>query len=169
MKKSEILVSAVALAFFMFMLSQTFELMEVRRFGEMGSGFWPLLTLGVSSLLALMLLISNIRQIKSTAGQTALEPSPEAKAATRDARKKVALSMACLLIYLVAIPWIGFILATCLFVLAFALGLQERRKTVLIISPILVTGIVVAIFAKFITIAFPKGVGIFAAFSRLFY
>jgi hypothetical protein len=32
-----------------------------------------------------------------------------------------------------------------------------------------VTAMIVAVFAKFITIPFPRGVGLFAEFSRLFY
>jgi hypothetical protein len=40
---------------------------------------------------------------------------------------------------------------------------------VLALSPFLVTAVIVAVFAKFITIPFPKGVGVFAELSRLFY
>ena len=56
-----------------------------------------------------------------------------------------------------------------LFILAFILALDERRKTVLIISPLLITAVIIVVFAKFITMPLPKGVGIFAEFSRLFY
>jgi putative effector of murein hydrolase len=56
-----------------------------------------------------------------------------------------------------------------LFILAFILALDERRKTVLIISPLLITVVIIVVFAKFITISLPKGVGVFAEFSRLFY
>jgi hypothetical protein len=84
-------------------------------------------------------------------------------------RRKVGLSILCLLAYIIAMPWVGFIPSTLMFILAFALVLEERRKWVLIISPVLVASIVIGVFAKFITIPFPKGVGVFAAFSRLFY
>ena len=46
MKKGEIVLSAVCLAFFSFMFSEAFELRGEGRFGEVGSGFWPLLSLG---------------------------------------------------------------------------------------------------------------------------
>ena len=68
-----------------------------------------------------------------------------------------------------SLPWIGFILSTLLFILAFILALEEKRKLVLIISPPLITAVVILIFAKFIMMPLPKGVGIFAEFSRLFY
>ena len=74
-----------------------------------------------------------------------------------------------LLLYIVVMPWIGFGLSTLLYVPAFILVLGERRKLVLILSPLLVTVFVILIFSRFIAIPFPKGVGVFAAFSRLFY
>jgi uncharacterized membrane protein len=40
---------------------------------------------------------------------------------------------------------------------------------VLVISPVLITAAIIVVFAKFITIPLPKGVGILAAFSRFFY
>ena len=56
-----------------------------------------------------------------------------------------------------------------LFILVFILALEEKRKLVLIISPLLITAAIILIFAKFIMMPLPKGVGIFAEFSRLFY
>ena len=85
------------------------------------------------------------------------------------ARVTVALSVACFLTYIIVMPWIGFVLATFLYILAFALALGERRRWVLAVSPVLVTAVILGVFAKFITIPFPKGMGIFAEFSRLFY
>ena len=75
----------------------------------------------------------------------------------------------CFLTYIIVTPWIGFILATLLYILVFALVLGERRRWVLTISPVLITAVIMGVFAKFITIPFPKGVGVFAEFSRLFY
>jgi hypothetical protein len=54
-------------------------------------------------------------------------------------------------------------------VLAFVLVLEERRKWVLISSPFLITALVIVVFSKFIVIPFPRGMGLFAAFSRFFY
>ncbi len=56
-----------------------------------------------------------------------------------------------------------------LFILAFILALEEKRRLVLIISPPLITAVVILIFAKFIMMPLPRGAGIFAEFSRLFY
>lgn len=166
MKKGEIALGAFCVAFFSFMFYEAVKLHGVGRFGEVGSGFWPMLSLGVSVLLSLCWLIATIAKAK---GRTVEESSPEASAVAGRRRRKVALSIVCLLVYILVMPWIGFILSTFLFIPAFALALEERRKSVLIISPVLVTVITILVFAKFIKIAFPKGEGIFAEFSRLFY
>ena len=169
MKKGEIVLSAVCILFFSFMFYEALGLRGLGRFGETGSGFWPLLALSASILLSLGWLIGNLTRYAAARGMAVEEPTPEIIAETWQRRRKVGLSAACLLLYIIAMPWIGFILATFLFIPAFALGLRERRPWVLAVSPVLVTGIVILVFARFITIPLPKGVGFFAAFSRIFY
>jgi len=171
MKRDEIVANIVIIAFFIFMLINSFKLHEIRRFGEMGSGFWPMLTLSTATLLSILLLISTIKKYLKEKKKASVEAtiSREALVDLKNRRKKFVLSVILLLIYIIIMPWIGFVLSTLIYVLAFPLALEERRKYVLIISPILVTALLIIIFAKFIVIPFPRGVGIFAAFSRLIY
>ena len=168
MKKGEIIFSAVCIAFFGFMLFETFELLGQGRPGEVGSGLWPFMALAISTLLSVLILIANIRKSKA-GGPGAQELTAEAIAAKRRARITVTLSIVCFITYIIVTPWIGFIIATLLYILVFALILGERRRWVLAISPVLMTAVIMGVFAKFITIPFPKGVGVFAEFSRLFY
>lgn len=167
MKKGEIVFFAVCVAFFSFMFYDGLELRSHGRSGEIGSGLWPLMALGASVLFSVLLLISSIKQFLREGAVE--DQTPEAAAEKKRQRVTVALSVVCFLAYLVATPWIGFILSTLVYIPVFALALGERRASVLLISPFLLTAIIVAVFAKFITIPFPKGVGIFAEFSRLFY
>jgi len=171
MKRDEIVANIVIIAFFIFMLINSFKLHAIRRFGEMGSGFWPMLTLSAATLLSIILLISTITKHLKEKKKSSVEVtiSKEAFVDLKNRRKKFVLSVILLLIYIIIMPWIGFVLSTLIYVLAFPLALEERRKYVLIISPILVTALLIIIFAKFIVIPFPRGVGIFAAFSRLIY
>jgi len=171
MKRDEIIGNVVIVSFFIFMLANSFKLQEIRRFGEMGSGFWPILILSAAVILSGVLLISSLVGYLKAKRQGSGEPplSPEAAEALKIRRKKIALSVLLLLLYIVVMPWIGFGLSTLFYVPAFILVLGERRKLVLILSPLLVTVFVILIFSRFIAIPFPKGVGIFAAFSRLFY
>ena len=169
MKKGEIITSAFCVAFFSFMLFQGFGLLGLKRSGEVGSGFWPVMSLIACVGLSLVWLITTVIESIKAKEKPVAAPTPEEVAATWDRRKKVGLSILCLFLYIVVMPWIGFVLSTFLFVFAFAVSLGERRKLVLSISPFLVTGIMIAVFARFITIPFPRGVGVFAAFSRFFY
>jgi putative tricarboxylic transport membrane protein len=171
MKRDEIVANVVFIAFFIFMLINSLKLHEIRRFGEVGSGFWPILILSTATLLSIILLVSTLIKYLNEKKKASVEASisKEALVDLKSRRRKFALSVILLLIYVIVMPWIGFVLSTLIYVLAFILALEERRKYVLIISPILVTALIVIIFAKFIVIPFPRGVGIFAAFSRLIY
>ena len=167
MKKGEIVFFAICVAFFGFMFYEGLDLAGQGRVGEIGSGLWPLIAIGASALFSVALLISSVRKYRGEG--TAEDRTPEAIGEQKRQRITVTLSVVTFLIYMVVIPWLGFILSTLVYIPIFALALGERRKSVLLISPFLLTGIIVAVFAKFITIPFPKGVGIFAEFSRLFY
>ena len=169
MKKGEVVFSAVCVGFFALMLTQTIELLEQGRAGEVGSGFWPLLSLAAATALSALWLVRNLAAYAREKPRAAGEASPEAIAGAWDRRRKVGLSVACLLGYIVLMPWIGFIISTMFFILTFILALEERRMKVLVISPVLITAAIVVVFGKFITMPLPKGVGIFAAFSRFFY
>jgi putative tricarboxylic transport membrane protein len=171
MRRDEIIGNIVIVGFFIFMLANSFKLHEIRRFGETGSGFWPILILSAAVILSATLLISSVVRYLKAKRQASGEPplSPEAAKGMKVRRKKIVLSALLLLLYIVVMSWVGFGLSTLIYVLAFILVLGERRKFVLILSPLLVTVLVILIFSRFIAIPFPKGVGIFAAFSRLFY
>jgi len=171
MKRDEILANVVIIAFFIFMLINSFKLHGIKRFGEMGSGFWPMLTLSMATLLSIILLVSTLINYLKEKKKTSVEVSvsKETLVDRKSRRKKFVLSVILLFIYVVIMPWIGFVLSTLIYLLAFILALEERRKYVLAISPILVTALIVIIFTKVIVIPFPRGVGIFAAFSRLIY
>ena len=170
MKKGPIIGNAVILIFFLFMLFESFKLHEIRRFGEIGSGFWPILILALSSLLSAILLISSLMNRKGKGERdTAEPPSPESIADRKRARNIVILSSVATLFYIFAMQWVGFAIATLLFVLTFIVILGERRKWVLIFSPVLVTVFILVVFSKFIAIPFPRGIGIFAELSRFFF
>jgi putative tricarboxylic transport membrane protein len=171
MKRNEIVATVVMIAFFGFMLINAMELRFVKRFGEMGSGFWPILILTVAIFLSILLLISHLMTFQSEKKQASEKPfdSPEARMDLKNRRGTFVLSVLCLLGFIIAMPWIGFVLSTFVYVFIFILALGERRKFVLVLSPFLVTALTVIVFAKFIAMPLPKGVNVFAAFSRLIY
>ena len=171
MKKDELIANVGVIVFFSFMLVQATGLKLVRRFGDMGSGFWPIMILSAATFLSILVLIFNTRKyLKEKKTRTPEPQAPDRSAREiKERRMKLILSVVCLLVYILVMPYIGFVLATLFYVLAFILALGERRKWVLAISPFLVTAMAVAVFGKFITMPLPRGVDAFAAFSRIFY
>ena len=170
MKKGPVIGNAVILVFFLFMLFESRGLHEIRRFGEVGSGFWPILVLALASILSAILLFSSFLQGKEKGAKQSEEPpSPAAIASRRRPRNILILSSAATLLYIFAMQWVGFAIATLLYVLGFIIILGERRKWVLISSPLLVTVFILVVFSKFISIPFPKGIGFFAELSRFFF
>lgn len=168
MKKGEIVFSAVCVAFFGFMITQTFELLGQGRSGEMGSGFWPLLVLALAVVLSGLQLLLNIAKYRRAGQAVEKKPAALEEQFKRNRRRKTLINMLLLLTYIVLMPWIGFALSTFLYVFVFIVALGERRKLVLTLSPVLITVAVVLVFSKFISMPLPKGVGVFAAFSQLF-
>ena len=170
MKKGPAVGNAVILVFFLFMLFASLGLHEVRRFGEIGSGFWPISILALASILSAILLFSSLLKGKEKGEKESEEPpSPDSIASRRRARNIVILSSVATLIYIFAMQWVGFAIATLLYVLGFIIILGERRKWVLIFSPLLVTVFILVVFSKFISIPFPRGSGVFAELSRFFF
>jgi putative tricarboxylic transport membrane protein len=171
MKKGQIIGNAVILVFFLFLLIDSLKLHEIKRFGEMGSGFWPILVLSAAALISAFLLFSSI--LKFRKGKENEEPeetlSPEDLASRKKQRNIVIFCAVVTLVYIFAMQAIGFALATLLYVLAFVFVLGERRKSVLIISPVLVTALILVVFSKFIAMPLPKGIGFFADVSRFFF
>ncbi len=165
--KGEVFFFAVCVAFFGFMGVQALVLWGEGRAGEVGSALWPLIALAASLGFSGVLLIQAVRSPRRAAAAQAADRSEGDE--NRRRRQAVALSTACFLVYLGAISWIGFILATLLFIPAFAFALGERRVKVLVAAPLVLTTVMTAVFLKFLSIPFPKGMGVFAAFSRLFY
>ncbi len=166
--KGEIVFFALSVAFFGFMGLQALALLGEGRAGEIGSALWPLIALAAAFGLSAALLVRALRGGRKRA---AAEEAPGAEEPGDRSRRRraVTFSTACFFLYLVSMPYIGFLLATLFFVPAFAFALGERRPKILLAAPIVLTTVMAAVFLKFLTIPFPKGVGVFAAFSRLFY
>jgi hypothetical protein len=170
MKKDELIANVVVLGFFSLMLFFAVRMEGVKRVGDVGGEFWPILILSGGVILSFALLIGNIREYYR--GRSSTEEAgvrPETDEQQKRGQKKYWLAVFCLGGYILAMPWIGFVLSTLVFVLVFILSLEERRVLVLSISPFLVTTLMVLIFGIFLGMPLPRGIEFFAGFSRLIY
>lgn len=164
MRNAEPLFFGVCIAFFAFMDYQAINQMGKGRAGEIGSGFWPFVALTACVVLSA---VQFFRSLRRTAPQAGSKEHTEENVSSR--RRALVLTVISFLLYLIAIPWIGFVAATFFFIPAVSASLGERRWKVLCVSPVVITFLITMVFARFIAIPFPRGVGLFASFSRLLY
>jgi hypothetical protein len=171
MKKGEISVNVMIICFAVAMLLYSFGTEKMRRYGEVGGGFWPTVILSLMLLCSIALLITNIIAYRKEKKTASPEPdiSADALKEKREGMKRVAFSAAVMLVYILVMPLIGFLFSTVLFAAAFIYAQGERRKRVIFIAPPLITLGVVLLFGTFIGIRFPRGPEFFAAISRIFY
>lgn len=98
------------------------------------------------------------------AGDAAAEDQP-----TRSYIAKTVAAAAILAGYIYLLSWIGFIPATALFTVAFLLLAGERRWWLLTLYPIVASAVVLLVFTQLLSVALPRGTGIFLTFSTYLY
>ena len=163
MGRGELIFRGACVLFFAALLPHAWQLGGIRRFGEVGSGFWPLLILTLATALSLCLFLqglwSKLRESRQAGG---------ASPASLDVRRSL-VAMGIVLGYLLFLPWTGFIVTTPFFIVLFMFGLGERRVILLGAAPVIITIALYFFFIKFVQIPLPRGSGIFLTFSRMLY
>ena len=163
MSRGELVFRGLCALFFAALLPHAWRLGEIRRLGEVGSGFWPLWILVLAALLSLFLFLQGLWSVRHDPRQQSASQSPSGDPI------RCLVAMAIVLIYLLLLPWAGFIITTPVFLFFFMLGLGERRIGLLSGAPLLITAGLFLFFIEFVQIPLPRGSGVFLAFSRLLY
>jgi hypothetical protein len=118
-----------------------------------GPGFYPRIVLGITALMALALLVRDL-----LARRRAAEPAKEAVPA---AHGLVAATFATFGAYLLALPWLGFRLATFLFLLALPVILERprsrRRWIVVLVLAAVATAATYFVFERYLHVLLPRG------------
>ncbi len=163
MSGGELIFRAACVLFFAVFLPQAWRLGGIRRYGEVGSGFWPLVILSLATLLSLLFFLQGLWNTIRDSQLGGKRPLLSADTG------RCLLAITIVLGYLLLIPWTGFVAATPFFILLFMLGLGERRVGPLLVAPVLITIGLFLFFVEFIQIPLPRGSGIFLTFSRILY
>ncbi len=145
-------------ALFFFFLAGQFP--EVKGYQQMGDAFWPRLILLVLMGLSALLLI----QALWIRGEKRLEKEPEP--GDRATMLKI---MAGIFLYVLAIPYLGFLLSTFCALTAFSYLMGGRKMKSTIFFSLGMTAAVYAVFGFLIYTALPRGVWIFKGLSNLLY
>jgi len=129
--------------------------------GQLGPGFWPRLVL-IGLAVACLLKLREER--RAGPGGAA---SPEAL--PRVSASRLALGMVCILAYVIAAPWLGFALATAVFITAFMVVAGARGVPSIAATAVLGTVILLYAFIKLVYLPFPKGDGPFERVTLALY
>ncbi len=118
-----------------------------------GPGFYPRLVLGATGFLALLLVLSSV-----IAHRRAAVPAPAAHANYA----LVVVAFAIFAIYAVALPYLGFRLATFAFLVAMPLALEpprgaRRRWMVVFVVALVATVVTYLAFESYLQVLLPRG------------
>lgn len=151
------LVVAAALAF----LSRGLD--EVAREGQLGPGFWPRLVLAGLGLACLARVVEVWRTSRRRAGGSAGRPPltesavPEHPAPVE--RAKLATAIALIVLYVLAMPLLGFALATAAFIVGFLAVAGLRSPAAMAANAVVGTVGLLYVFVRLVYLPLPKGAG----------
>ena len=119
-----------------------------------GPEFYPQLVLGVTGFLALLLVVSDV--VAHRRGQVA------AASTVRANYKLVVIAFAIFAIYVIALPYLGFRVATFAFLLAMPLALEPARGArtrliVVCIVALVATIVIYLVFDSYLQVLLPRG------------
>jgi hypothetical protein len=120
-----------------------------------GPGFYPRIVLGVIALMALALVASDVLARRRAA------PAPPAAAGDAPNYRLVAIAFAAFAAYVLALPWLGFRLATFLFLLAMPVLLERpgsrRRWVTVVLVAVIATAATYYAFERYLYVLLPRG------------
>jgi len=115
-----------------------------------GAGFFPLLTGGVMSLLSAALFVKSILH-RERAGQEEgfwLRPGSS---------RKVLFALACLVFYLLALDFLGYIVTTFIFILSLFLWISAKRWTTSLLAALILSAGSYLLFKTGLGVSLPLG------------
>ena len=130
-------------------------LAAVAAFGTQGLDFWddfgpstrfmPIWVAVVTAVLALLLIFAKRQH----------DPPPEWP--DRAGAVRVSLVFLAIVIFIASVPWLGFLVATVLFVLAMLLGIERRPVLPSLLTAAITAGLIQGVFSWWLSIPLPKG------------
>lgn len=123
----------------------------------MGSETWPEIILATIILLSALQVFLSVFRDK------------ESSISFENVTTQVLLVIGLLGVYIFSLEYIGFLIATLLFQWIFIALLNQYRNKLYVVAPIVVTVSIYVLFVKIMYVPLPRGIGLFRAFSSLFY
>jgi hypothetical protein len=154
-------VALFACAVYLYRDTATFA--SAARPGQLGPDFWPR-----AVLVLLMLVCACEVARRALFERTARSERPAEDAQTDDGPRfplRLALGIALTIAYVLSLDWLGFFVATALYLALFMLVGRYRRKRVIALSSVLGSLAFVFVFMKIVYVSLPLGAGPFKTLS----
>jgi putative tricarboxylic transport membrane protein len=116
-----------------------------------GAGFFPLLTGSVMSLLSAALLVKSILQRDRTGQEESFWLRPGSS-------RKVLAALACLVFYLLALDFLGYIVTTFVFILSLFRWINGKRWTTSLLAALILSAGSYLLFKTGLGVSLPMGV-----------
>ncbi len=146
----------VCLAASLGLLAATIGLPGPNLLVPVGPGFYPRIILGVTAVLALALIISDVINHRRKTGTPAATDAP----ATPN-YALVAATFVIFILYVAALPYAGFRLSTLLFVAALQSTLKPPRSlkqaAIVALTALVTTAVVYVLFENYLAVLLPRG------------
>jgi putative tricarboxylic transport membrane protein len=136
----------------------------VAREGQLGPGFWPRLVLAGVGLACLLKALSEWRRATPDPA-----PGAETESAGEISRARLAAGIALIVLYVLATPWLGFMLATPAFIAAFMMLAGARSALAIASNAVAGTVILLYTFVRIVYLPLPKGEGVFETLTLVVY
>lgn len=159
-------------AVYFYHLSGSFDYFEIK--GQIGPNAWPRLVLGLliaacvcQALRALVFGRAPSDDGGSTPFTDAAEAEPDAEPVSASTARRAALAFAGSVVYLLMFEWIGFFLATLLYLTFFIMVGGYRSLRGAFVAALVGTLVLMVMFVRVIYVSLPLGVEPFSALSIL--
>jgi putative tricarboxylic transport membrane protein len=162
-KMANMLTSLILIAGSLFFYSLAGQLPVVKGYQQMGDSFWPRLILIVLMGLSAILFLQSYLAQKSQRG------SAKAVSKSKSGRGDLALMMAAMIVYVVAVPYLGFLVSTFLALTVFSYLMGDRKPVGMLSFSLGMTAAIYFVFGLIIYTSLPRGVWIFKTLSTYIY
>lgn len=158
-KIRNIIISIAIITLSVFLFYDTFSI-PVEESNEIGPTLWPRILLTVLFIFGITLLIQSLYHLKKESGsdeENQVDPF------------KFWSFLTIIILYIPALIYLGFIIATPIFIFIMTSLAGMRKILLLILTPLIGTAVVTFIFPVLLQISMPRGVGVMREVSYLFY
>ncbi len=161
--KADVIISVIVFVISAYLLFEIKKVDSGDVYGELGPAYWPKFI-----LVSLMVLSAGLAAISITGVLKGTIAGVKPFHFTV-ANARFLAAVAIIAVYLILLPYVGFLVLTPLQMIAFMYLLGERQKVWIFSLPFAMTLGIVLLFTKAMYVPLPRGVGIFLDISHLLY